>query len=130
MGLLDYFKTPPYVPNPGSALPPPPVRNRNSENMTEESKKNDRQDNKPRWELLPLTLLGYVVDVYTAGAKKYGPNQWQNLPDGYNRYKAALFRHLVAYESGEIRDPETGCYHLAQVVWNALAMLYFSLKKQ
>ena len=97
--------------------------------MTQESKKNDRLDDKPRWELLPLNLLGYVVDVYTAGAKKYGPDQWQNLPDGYNRYKAALFRHLVAYENGEIRDPETGCYHLAQVVWNALAMLYFSLKK-
>ena len=46
-----------------------------------------------------------------------------------NRYKAALFRHLVAFESGQIRDPETGCLHLAQVVWNALAMLHFSLKK-
>ena len=97
--------------------------------MTQEGKKNDRLDKKPRWELLPLNLLAYVVDVYTAGAEKYGPDQWQNLPDGYNRYKAALFRHLVAYENGEIRDPETGCYHLAQVVWNALAMLYFSLKK-
>ena len=99
-----------------------------SEDMTE-SKKNDRLDDKPRWELLPLNLLAHVVDVYTAGAKKYGPNQWQNLPDGYNRYKAALFRHLVAFESGEIRDPETGCLHMAQVVWNALAMLHFSLKK-
>lgn len=97
--------------------------------MTQESKKNDRQDNKARWELLPLSLLAHVVDVYTAGAKKYGPNQWQNLPDGYSRYKAALFRHLVAFESGQTRDPETGCLHLAQVVWNALAMLHFSLKK-
>ena len=95
-----------------------------------DSKKNDRIDKKPRWELLPLNLLAYVVDVYTAGAEKYGPNQWQNLPDGYDRYKAAMFRHLVAFESGEVRDPETGCLHLAQVVWNALAMLYFSLKKQ
>ena len=97
--------------------------------MTQEGKKNDRQDNKHRWELLPLNLLAHVVDVYTAGAVKYGDNNWQNLPDAYNRYKAALFRHLVAFESGEIRDPETGCYHLAQVVWNALAMLHFSLKK-
>ena len=94
-----------------------------------DSKKNDRQDNKPRWELLPLNLLAHVVDVYTAGSVKYGDHTWQNLEDGYNRYKAALFRHLVAFESGEIRDPETGCYHLAQVVWNALAMLHFSLKK-
>lgn len=96
--------------------------------MAEEGKKNDRLDGKLRWELLPLNLIEKVVEVYTAGAVKYGDNQWQNLPDGYNRYKAALFRHLTAHERGELRDPETGCLHLAQVVWNALAMLYFSMK--
>lgn len=95
--------------------------------MTQEGKKYDT--GKPRWDLLPLNLIALVVDVYTAGSVKYGDNNWQNLPDGYNRYKSALFRHLVAFESGEIRDPETGCLHLAQVVWNALAMLHFSLKK-
>lgn len=97
--------------------------------MTQEGKKNDRQDQKPRWELLPLNLLAYVVDVYTAGAEKYGEGNWMNLEDGFRRYQAAMLRHLVAYQNGEIRDPETGCYHLAQVVWNALAMLHFSLKK-
>lgn len=95
-----------------------------------EGKKNDRLDGKLRWELLPLDLIEKVVEVYTAGAVKYGDNQWQNLPDGYNRYKAALFRHLTAYERGEQKDPETGCYHLAQVAWNALAMLYFSINKR
>lgn len=39
------------------------------------SVKNDRIDGKPMWELLPLTVLEEVVKVYTAGAKKYGPNQ-------------------------------------------------------
>lgn len=92
------------------------------------SKKNDFLDNKPRWDLLPLDLIAKVVDVYTAGAKKYGDNSWQGLENGYSRYKAALFRHLVAYESGEAIDKETGCEHLAQAAWNALAMLYFSHK--
>ena len=86
------------------------------------SKKNDRIDDKPMWELLPLQDIEDVVKVYTAGAKKYGPDQWQNLPDGYKRYKAALFRHLVEYEKGNWLDPETGCIHLAQVAWNAIAM--------
>lgn len=95
-----------------------------------EGKKNDRLDGKPMWELLPLPLLAHIVDVYTAGAKKYGPNNWQKLEDGYDRCKAALFRHLVAYENGEVKDPETGCYHLAQVVWNALSMLYYSLDRK
>lgn len=93
-----------------------------------EGKKNDFLDNKPRWDLLPLDLIAKVVDVYTAGAKKYGDNNWQGLENGYNRYKAALFRHMLAYESGEVIDKETGCEHLAQCVWNALAMLYFSHK--
>mgnify|MGYP004443701135 FL=1 len=97
--------------------------------QTNNGKKNDRQDGKLMWELLPLPLLEEVVKVYTAGAQKYGPNQWQNLDNGYQRYKAALLRHLVEYEKGNPTDVDTGCLHLAQVAWNALAMLYFSLKE-
>ena len=93
------------------------------------SKKNDRIDDKPMWELLPLQDIEDVVKVYTAGAKKYGPDKWQDLPDGYKRYKAALFRHLVEYEKGNWLDPETGCIHLAQVAWNAIAMLHIEKER-
>lgn len=88
--------------------------------------KNDFKDKKLRWDLLPLQEIEDVVKVYTAGAEKYGDNNWQNLENGYQRYKAALFRHLLAYEKGEINDQETNCQHLACVVWNAIAMLYLS----
>lgn len=98
--------------------------------QTDNGKKNDRQDGKLMWELLPLPLLEEVVKVYTAGAQKYGANQWQNLDNGYQRYKAALLRHLVEYEKGNPVDADTGCLHLAQVAWNALAMLYYSLKEE
>ena len=91
-------------------------------------KKNDRQDGKLMWELLPLPLLEEVVKVYTAGAQKYGANQWQNLDNGYQRYKAALLRHVVEYEKGNPVDADTGCLHLAQVAWNSLEILYFILK--
>lgn len=90
----------------------------------EEGMKNDFLDDKPRWDLLPLKEIADLVDVYTAGAKKYAPNNWQKLADGYNRYKAAMFRHLLAYEKGERIDPDTKCMHLAQVAWNAIAMLW------
>ena len=33
-----------------------------------DSRKNDRKDNKPMWELLPLSDLEDVVKVYTFGA--------------------------------------------------------------
>lgn len=92
--------------------------------------KNDRKDGKPRWELLPLELVEELVKVYTFGAEKYSENSWQNLPDGYRRYKAALFRHILAYEKGEINDPESGLKHLAHAAWNALALIYFSEHKK
>lgn len=90
------------------------------------SVKNDRKDNKLMWELLPLQDIEDIVKVYTEGAKKYGPNKWQTLDNGYDRYKAAMLRHLVEYEKGNEFDTETGCRHLAQVAWNAIAMLHVS----
>ena len=95
-----------------------------------EIKESLKYDNeKLRWDLLPLEDIEDVVKVYTEGTKKYAPNSWQKLPDGYNRYKAAMFRHLLEYEKGNIIDEETGCKHLAQVVWNAIAMLHVSKNK-
>lgn len=93
----------------------------------EESVKNDRKDDKLRWDLLPLNLIEMVVKVFHFGAKKYGENRWQNLPDAYNRYKGAMLRHLVAYEKGEVLDPESGLPHLAHMAWNALAILFVEI---
>lgn len=87
--------------------------------------KNDRLDDKTRWELMPLDCLEDIARVYTEGAKKYGDNNWQNLENGYERYKGALLRHLYAAES-ETFDEETGCRHLAQAAWNAIALLWIS----
>lgn len=94
-----------------------------------ESVKDDFKDDKLRWDLLPLEEIEEVVRVLHAGAKKYGPNRWQNLPDAYNRYKAAMFRHLIEVEKGNAVDEDTGCLHIAQVVTNALFMLYTKRKE-
>lgn len=89
------------------------------------SGKDDRADGKLRWDLLPLAEIEDIVRVYTEGAKKYVENSWQDIPDGFNRYLGATMRHLVAYTKGERFDSDTGCMHLAQVAWNAIAMLYY-----
>ena len=86
--------------------------------------KNDRLDGKLRWELLPLDLIEDLVKVYDKGAQKYEPDSWKQVENGYTRYKGALLRHLLESEKKDI-DYETGCYHLAQVAWNALTMLWF-----
>lgn len=94
------------------------------------SRKNDRKDGKVMMELLPWPELEKIAEVYTAGAKKYGPHNWENLPDGYERYKGAMLRHLTEMEKGNDIDPDTGCMHAAQVAWNAIAMLHFKMNKK
>jgi len=70
-----------------------------------------------------------VADVTTKGAVKYTPNGWRHVPNGEARYKEAMVRHLLALGSGESIDKDTGCLHLAQVAWNALAALELQLQK-
>ena len=91
----------------------------------EEGMKNDFADDKLRWDLLPFQEIEDIVRVYHFGAKKYKANSWQNLPDGFERYRGALLRHLSAYMNGERIDGESGLMHLAQVAWNAIALLWY-----
>lgn len=96
----------------------------------EKGRKNDIQDGKLRWELLPMDLIEKIVEVYHFGAKKYGANTWKQLEDGEQRYKAALLRHLVEHDKNELRDNESGLLHMQHVCWNAIAMLYFAIQKE
>lgn len=96
----------------------------------EPSVKNDFKDNKLRWDLLPLDLIEELVKVYDYGAKKYYPESWKEIPDGYQRLKAAALRHLVAFEKGEEIDPESGLPHLIQSSWNLLTCYYYANKKE
>ena len=87
-----------------------------------DSRKDDVKDNKPMWHLFPFAELSGVVDVYTAGAKKYGENRWQNLENGENRYFGAFCRHWVEHLRGNEFDPEDGCLHLDKTIWNLIAV--------
>lgn len=87
--------------------------------------KNDRKDDKTRWELMPLDCLEDIARVYTEGAKKYDDNTWQNLENGYERYKGALLRHLYAAEN-EIFDEETNIEEkLDQILLNQQVILLY-----
>ena len=72
--------------------------------------------------------LEAVADVTTKGAIKYTPNGWMQVPRGAERYMEAFARHTLALGSGEELDADTGCLHLAQVIWNALAALELQLR--
>ena len=95
-----------------------------------EGKKNDIRDDKVRMDLLPWPELEEIGKVFTAGAKKYGANNWQHLDNGYERYKGALLRHLTEVEKGNEIDADTGCMHIAQVETNAIFMLHFKMQER
>lgn len=72
--------------------------------------------------------LWKVAEVGTYGANKYTRGGWQEVPDGQQRYLDALMRHLCKMPHEPI-DEESGLLTLAQVAWNALAMLELSLRE-
>lgn len=82
--------------------------------------------NKLRYDLIPTSAITGLAEVLTMGAKKYTPNGWRNVPDGIERYYAALYRHLLAWRNGEQIDPESGLHHLKHVMINVAFLLELS----
>jgi hypothetical protein len=78
--------------------------------------------------LVPWDGLEEVVKVLEFGARKYARDNWQQVEGGMQRYQAAAFRHLIAYNQGEKVDQETGLSHLAHAGCCLLFLL--SLEKQ
>lgn len=85
--------------------------------------KHDKE--KLRWDLVPYRSVEETVKVVTFGAKKYAPNNWQQLENAKDRYFSALMRHLMAWWNGETHDPETGIHHLAHAGCNIWFLLWF-----
>lgn len=78
---------------------------------------------KPDWSLLPWDALGPVVEVMMFGARKYGPDNWRDVPDAGRRYWSAAQRHLIAHLQGEPTDEESGLPHLAHAACCVLFLL-------
>lgn len=79
---------------------------------------------KPDASLLGMfgNALLQVARVGTFGAEKYTRGGWQHVPDGINRYSAAMLRHYLKEINGP-KDDDLPVLHAAQVAWNALARL-------
>lgn len=81
---------------------------------------------KPKWNLLPWSEVEDVVKVLTFGAKKYAPDNWKFVDDANNRYMDAAMRHLVAVQTTESHDDESGESHIAHAICCLLFMLWHS----
>jgi hypothetical protein len=68
-------------------------------------------------------VMSQLADLTTMGARKYTPGGWAYVPDGASRYMEAFARHMMAHARGEEIDPDTGCLHKLQMIWNLMASL-------
>ncbi len=84
-------------------------------------------EDKLRWDLLPIVPVEKIVEIITHGAKKYAPENWKKVD--IQRFYAAGMRHLTAWRKGEEFDKDSGFTHLAHVGCNILFMIYLSEQK-
>lgn len=77
-----------------------------------------------RMGLIPPEFLLSLSEVYGMGAKKYDDH---NYLKGYDWSLSidALLRHLMAFQSGEDTDPESGLPHILHVAWHCATLFMF-----
>ena len=87
---------------------------------------------KQPWYAMPLEILEPLEDVFRAGEKKYETfNCLKPFDDPARRFYDATMRHVEAQQINPLaKDPDTGCYHAAQIAFNALMRLYHCRKLQ
>lgn len=83
---------------------------------------------KARYDLIPPDALHELAEVYTKGAEKYEPRNWERGFQWMSCF-SSMMRHAWAWARGEDRDAESGQFHMAHVAWNAMALLTFSIRQ-
>jgi len=80
---------------------------------------------KPRWDLLPFDVLNDLAMLYAKGAEKYEDRNWEKGMD-WSRVFGAMLRHAHAFWERDDIDEETGMGHIIAVIWNAMALAFYS----
>lgn len=87
-------------------------------------------EGKLRYDLFEPNAMKELAKVFTIGATKYAPRNWENGMSWIS-VLASLERHKEAFKLGEDSDKETKCLHMAHVAWNALALVsYYKMYPQ
>ncbi len=81
-------------------------------------------DGKVRHDLIPAWAIEELARVYTYGAEKYDDNNWWKGMK-WTKVMGPLERHYNKWKRGSVIDRESGVYHLAQVAWNAIALMCY-----
>ena len=73
------------------------------------------EDNKLPMEYLVYSVLADDAKCHKHGANKYGKLNWRSSSIKASTYVGAIMRHLLAWESGEEIDTESGLSHLTHI---------------
>ena len=89
---------------------------------------------KERYDLVPVLALEEVAKVLTAGATKYNEDyeeeNWRKVPNATRRYFSATQRHLAKVRKGETHDIETNLHHYAHAITNLMFLLEKELENK
>lgn len=96
--------------------------------VTETGGRKDDQE-KESFALLPWDAVREVARVYTIGARKYEPRNWEK-GIAYSRIFSSTQRHLTSwFQDRQTLDPDgTGLRQIAQAAWGCLVLLAFELR--
>jgi 5'(3')-deoxyribonucleotidase len=79
---------------------------------------------KLRYDLLEPYAVEQLVQVFTKGADKYAPRNWEKGM-AWSKMVASLKRHLAEFEKGNDYDSETKLLHASHIAWNAMALVSY-----
>ncbi len=84
---------------------------------------------KAAFSLLPWDAVREVAHVFTKGAEKYAPRNWEKGLT-YSRIFSSTQRHLTSwFQDRQTLDPDgTGLRQIAQAAWGCLVLLAFELR--
>jgi hypothetical protein len=78
---------------------------------------------KAAWSRMLWADLRDVRQAMDFGDAKSAPHSWQQIPDARQFFFDAAMRHLIAMQTGEEHDRETGLPHVAHAI---ASLLYLS----
>lgn len=82
--------------------------------------KDARARGKRRWSLLPLAIVGPIVDVLQWAIERevpppYTRDSWMDIENWREVYGDALLRHYTAWQGGREVDPESNLPEVAHM---------------
>ena len=93
--------------------------------------KSKKFDNwKSNVELIPGIVLLEVWRILWFWKDKYWKDNWQELDNFEDRYIWAALRHIYQHQSWELRDKESGQFHLSHALTNLIFLVYKLLKNE